>query len=348
MPIVLDGTNGIDVSGDSIVGGVTTLAGNLTMAGRLKADGGIGGNAGIYEQSFSTSGSDNLDWKVLCTIVFGGAAYAGAVFDVIVQDPETNYGSAATMKTERYVASVARSQGTVNDTRLWRISGPSTAYLRGVRISDSEYQLQGKQSTNWRWTNFRIRIISSAGSSSTNYQMEPWNSLPVGGAGVATYAPSGGAYNNQERFVRATFSNGISFDGGTKWLDAYDNGAWTPTVTGWTSFQYSGNRTGSWVRIGKTLHLWGRVGGTGITPLATTFGITSLPMSIIAARSVGVIGLHGSLATTSQQPVPGLWATNTTTLALFRSGPTTGFTAMLGSTQGTTGFDLIFHVVCEV
>lgn len=128
----------------------------------------------------------------------------------------------------------------------------------------------------------------------------------------------------------------------------YESGTWTPTVGGFTSVSYGANLAGQYVRIGKALHLWARIPGTPSGPTSSGFTISNLPMSIVSSRGVGTIVMHNSLMTSAARPFPGLWATSTTALALYRSGPGTGWEAMTGTMQGTTAFDIIFHAVCEV
>lgn len=76
--------------------------------------------------------------------------------------------------------------------------------------------------------------------------------------------------------------NGISFDGGSEWLDDYEEGSWTPSYGGSTtnpSVTYS-LRSGTYVRVGNVVHVWGQLRTSSISSSGSgELRITGLPFT---------------------------------------------------------------------
>lgn len=129
----------------------------------------------------------------------------------------------------------------------------------------------------------------------------------------------------------------------------FEAGTWTPSVNGWNSVTYGGNRWGYYRLIGNTLHLWARISTSTLSgPSTSAMTITGMPYAILASHSVGTVDMHSNFNTTAARPFLGLWASSTTSMIPYRSGPGVSFESVLASQQGTTNFDIIFSATCRV
>ena len=94
---------------------------------------------------------------------------------------------------------------------------------------------------------------------------------------------------------------GIYFDGGTTsdnylgGADAYEVGTWTPAEGGsWAS--WSGTTTGTYMRIGDSVTVWGQLGSGTFDPGSTSVYISGLPFSNTGIQGVGPVSKTASLA----------------------------------------------------
>ena len=73
-------------------------------------------------------------------------------------------------------------------------------------------------------------------------------------------------------------------------LDDYEEGTWSPVVTGWTSISYA-NASGDYIKIGNQVTAWFLIKFTG-TSAASAVTITGLPFSLagpVGASSGGAM-----------------------------------------------------------
>lgn len=140
-------------------------------------------------------------------------------------------------------------------------------------------------------------------------------------------------------------TDGISFGGAS--INDYEEGTWTPSVNGCGTISYGGNRYGNYIRVGKVLHLWCRISGTP-SGGSSSITITGFPFAFAQSQVAGSIEMYLGLQLSASKPVAGLWCTNTTSLALYQSGPAAGWDVVTGTMQGTTYFDIILNAVVRL
>lgn len=89
-----------------------------------------------------------------------------------------------------------------------------------------------------------------------------------------------------------------SADGNT--LDDYEEGTWTPTLTGWSSITYN-TRAGTYVKIGRQVTCWFDVRVTAGTNSIAAVQVTGLPFTVGQSTNNG-----GGMTTYANLPVDNL------------------------------------------
>jgi hypothetical protein len=90
------------------------------------------------------------------------------------------------------------------------------------------------------------------------------------GIGLGTAVPSSG--------IGIAFPATQSASSDANTLDDYEEGTWTPAITGWSSITYSG-RSGQYTKVGNMVTCWFNIVLTAGTSSASFITITGLPFS---------------------------------------------------------------------
>jgi hypothetical protein len=80
-------------------------------------------------------------------------------------------------------------------------------------------------------------------------------------------------------------------------LNWYEEGAWTPTVTGWTGITYA-TRVGNYTRIGNQVTCWFEIQFSG-TSAASLVNITGLPFTVKASANGGALSYYDAPVNTN-------------------------------------------------
>jgi len=132
-------------------------------------------------------------------------------------------------------------------------------------------------------------------------------------------------------------------------LDDYEEGSWTPTITGsgGASGQTYSVQSGRYVKIGKHVTLWGRVTLSGLGTITTSAQIDGFPFTAHnVVNSGGSIGYFAAMTATFGS-LSMLVQTATTKATLYGlKVPATGMTALVQADMSNTT-DIIFTVTYE-
>jgi hypothetical protein len=111
-------------------------------------------------------GGADLAWKTLANVTLGTGLYVGANFEVRILDAQNNWGISTDARLLRYYVYMARSGGTQDDANTAQVSGPIADYVRVVKTSAGQYELQIRQIQNWQRLKFEVTAyaINSLGS----------------------------------------------------------------------------------------------------------------------------------------------------------------------------------------
>jgi len=112
------------------------------------------------------------------------------------------------------------------------------------------------------------------------------NANPVTGAGTITYGEivfsnTGNGINVTTKTARSVATGQISFDDGTNYLDYYEEGSWTPELTGSTgapTIAYT-SQIGRYTRVGNIVHVKALVIISSISGGTGSVRITNLPFT---------------------------------------------------------------------
>jgi hypothetical protein len=80
-------------------------------------------------------------------------------------------------------------------------------------------------------------------------------------------------------------------------LNDYEEGTWTPTVTGWTGITY-GTRSGKYTKVGNQVTCWFEIVFSG-TSAASLVNITGLPFTVVASTNGGAITYYDAPVNTN-------------------------------------------------
>jgi len=119
----------------------------------------------IYRYSFG--GSTDTDWKKIADITISTGTYAAASFKVTITDANSNYGSNVSMKEMVYRVSAWRSSSVQDDQDTGSVSGPEADYVRLVKTSTGVYELQARQTTNYKDIIIEVQCLSEDDSTIT-------------------------------------------------------------------------------------------------------------------------------------------------------------------------------------
>lgn len=118
-----------------------------------------------YQWAFG--GALDLNWKTIANITLTTGLYVAVQFEVQILDTATNFGnSVATIPMKFYVSAV-RSSGTQDAPDSGSVSGPVADYVRLVKTALGVYELQVRQTSNYRHINVQAQVTSQLGSTVT-------------------------------------------------------------------------------------------------------------------------------------------------------------------------------------
>jgi hypothetical protein len=112
-------------------------------------------------------GGDDLSWKTLANVTLGTGLFVGVNFEVRILDAQNNWGISTDARQLRYYVYMARSGGSQDDVNpAAQVSGPIADYVRVVKTSTGQYELQIRQIQNWQRLKFEVSAyaINSLGS----------------------------------------------------------------------------------------------------------------------------------------------------------------------------------------
>ena len=97
-------------------------------------------------------------------------------------------------------------------------------------------------------------------------------------------------------------TKGIDFSatpgtGTSELLADYEEGTWTPSVTGWTGITY-GTRVGKYTKVGNQVTCWFEVVFSG-TNAASLVNITGLPFTVVASTNGGALSYYDAPVNTN-------------------------------------------------
>lgn len=140
---------------------------------------------------------------------------------------------------------------------------------------------------------------------------------------------------------------------GANILDDYEEGSWTPTLTGTgggTASTYT-VQVGRYVKVGKKVTAWGRITITNLGTLTTQAAIGGLPFT-----ADNVTNLNPAVSipffanmTTAVHFIAGFVLPNTTTAALFHNAAGGAGTSCIGTVQGdlSNTLDIVFQIIYQ-
>ena len=166
--------------------GTTSPAASLDVSGRTYKF-----SNDYITYSWNFGGSTDLNWKNIANITIGTGAYKAVSFEVNVTDAGSNYGASANGQTYAYNVSMRRSGPVQNDFNDAEVVGPSTEYVRAVKTSTGNYELQVRQATNWRHMKVEAKVTSHNNGVTIDYVDNPANGSTSGTIYTATAGSSG-------------------------------------------------------------------------------------------------------------------------------------------------------------
>ncbi len=232
--------NGQTISSSANFTGTLSVAGNLTSTGRQLT---LSNFKPEYRWRFG--GGADLNWKKIADVTIAGAnIYAGANFQVDVLDDNTNLGGSSAAIPLRYYVSALRSSGVQDSPNNGTVSGPIADYVRLVKTSTGVYELQVRQTVNYRNMDVTARLLSDNNTATVTYIDNPADGSTTG----TNYTPSVTGYT--QNFANANV-NGNFLTGGTQRIDAAGNLSNIGTINGQT-VSSAANFTGT-VVAGSTI-----------------------------------------------------------------------------------------------
>jgi hypothetical protein len=102
--------------------------------------------------------------------------------------------------------------------------------------------------------------------------------------------------------IIGTSGNGIDFSatpgtGTSELLADYEEGTWTPTLTGWTAITYL-TRVGKYTKVGNQVTCWFEIYFTGINA-ASLVNITGLPFTVASSTNGGALSYYDAPVNTN-------------------------------------------------
>lgn len=135
------------------------------------------------EYNWIWGGGTDLNWYTIIEINFADQTYRAASFDITIKNAGTNYGGSVMCEKLQYHVSARRSHSVANGYDDGLVSGPIPDYVRLVKISQGNYEIQVRQSQNWRHMSVKAQISSHLGINAT------YLDTPVLGQSGTVYMP---------------------------------------------------------------------------------------------------------------------------------------------------------------
>ena len=177
----------IDQNGNVGIGTSSPTAG-LDVSGRTVK---FSNDYAVYRWNFG--GGTDLNWKNIATVAIGTGNWSAVSFEVKVYNAGSNHGASANGQTYTYNVSLRRSGSTQDSYNDAIVVGPSTEYIRAVKTSTGNYELQVRQPVNYRHIKVEAKATSSLGSVTTTYADSPADGSTSGTIYTATAGLSGSA-----------------------------------------------------------------------------------------------------------------------------------------------------------
>ena len=163
------------------VKGSLNITGNITNTGTLQI-----GNSPFGQYRTRLGGGTDLAWKKLATITLNTGLYVGFSATVDVIEVGGNWGNLATSTKSTYFVSAQRSATVQDDAVTMSLSGPNAdRYIRGVKVDNATYEIQGRSPSNYNHIIFEGYGISSNGNVSI-----VWEAGTNAGSSGTIYTPT--------------------------------------------------------------------------------------------------------------------------------------------------------------
>lgn len=130
----------------------------------------IRGGQTIWDASYASNGSTDLNWKTILTIGTPVGLYVGAEYEVDVVYKSVNYATVSPvnpMKHMMYNVTVIRSAGVQDDSDTGAVWGPVAEYVRLVRVDIATWELQVRQPINYHIVRWRLRKVVNNNTTQT-------------------------------------------------------------------------------------------------------------------------------------------------------------------------------------
>ena len=142
---------------------------------------------GQFFKWYLTGQGTDQDWKKVATITIGTGLYKALAMKVTVQSQAGNYGHTSHVTSTEYNIAYNRSGNVQDNANNATIHGKNTAYhsLRVMKTATGTYELQLKQTANYRDAIVHIEILSTIGGS-----IAIQDGFSVGSSSGTEYTPS--------------------------------------------------------------------------------------------------------------------------------------------------------------
>ena len=273
---------------------LTRDEGNLTITGGMVAPGAHRiGTHKYYKQNWWFGGSTDLSWKKIADVTLASGSYSSVSFLVKYINASSNFGASVSYEVEQYTVMCGRSNATADGMNYGLVRGPYNDRVRAFKTATGVYEIQVRQYLNYRHIGIEIQAHSDLKATITY----AGSTLSNGSTSGTAYVPTG---ENIQGFTESTTarglfkvndssgnqkirvdSDGLKFNSDTaaaNALDDYEEGTWTPVLTGTTSG--TKNLAGKYTKIGNKVTI--RIGHWTAISSGTINGnayITGLPFT---------------------------------------------------------------------
>lgn len=187
--------------------GTSSPSARLDVAGRTLK---LSNDYAAYRWYFG--GAQDLNWKTIAFVELATGSWRAVEFQVNVTDAATNYGHSADAKVYQHYVSMRRSGPVQDDFNDAIVKGPTSDYVRAVKVATGSYELQVRQAVDWRHMLVEAKVISQLGATVT-YVDDPANGSTSG----TIYTVSGPAANSgdfiQNQYTAAQSSSNFWISG---------------------------------------------------------------------------------------------------------------------------------------
>jgi hypothetical protein len=223
----VNGAYGLYAAGSFGVGGNATFAGDVTVNNILNTSGlsfsngegnildsstagksGIGNTFRWVERNSSSNGST---WKKVCDVVLNQFFYDGVQMEVIVYQPDTNWGNSASLIKNYYSVAFRGDQSDTgpfyNDVLIY---GKNADLLRGYKTGTYTYELQARSNNN-----NKDLVVEYTITSKNNAKVTPTKGYEDGTTTGGTAYTASQNSNTTTKFAGSVEFSGATFDDAT-------------------------------------------------------------------------------------------------------------------------------------